>query len=72
MKLKEGDTVVLKSLPTEVKEGNDNVSKYNPRGVKGTVVQVGGGRVKGLPIRVRWPNGFHNRYGGNNLERVLP
>jgi murein DD-endopeptidase MepM/ murein hydrolase activator NlpD len=69
--LTEGDRVQITSLPTEVKNGQDDgLDKYNPRGVHGVVVKVGGGNVKGLPIRVQWPNGYFNRYAGNNLEKV--
>ena len=71
MALSEGDLVRITSLPVDVKNGkDDSPDKYNPRGVSGVVVQVGGGNVKGLPIRVQWPNGYCNRYAGNNLEKV--
>lgn len=71
MNLRPGDEVVIKSLPTEIKNvDGDSLSKYNPRNVKGVVIQVGGGNVKGLPVRVEWPGGYRNRYAGNNLEKI--
>lgn len=71
MALTEGDKVKITSLPVDVKNGKDDtLDKYNPRGVVGVVVQVGGGNSKGLPIRVEWPGGYFNRYAGNNLEKV--
>jgi hypothetical protein len=66
----EGTEVLLRALPEAVSTP-DMVQlnrKYNPYNVPGVVVKVGGGRVKGLPVRVKWSNGYYNRYAFSQLE----
>ena len=69
----EGTEVLLRALPKAVNTPDMAKlnRKYNPRNVPGLVVKVGGGRVKGLPVRVKWSNGYYNRYAFSQLSHVL-